>query len=205
MILHLLGLCSYFMKLTRLKLEEAGIWLATYVTLLTLFLICVAFFGDKIKSFLENEQKINALSSEDIKYLEKTYGQENPAYTYINNVLEFIGAYIPSNILILLFFIAVYILYFLTVKYIEKYKPSRNSYIVYFANALSSIASSVSSLMVFITSVLLLGIVYVCYVGLFLGHIFWLVLIFIILYLIFSMFIFLLDKSLAEKIKKSTS
>lgn len=192
------------MKITRLQLEEAGIWLATYVTLVTMFLICVAFFGDKIKSSLDSEEKINALSSEDIKYLEVTYGTENPAYTYINNILDFIGAYIPSNILILLYIMVVYFLYFIIVYSIRNRKISRNSYFAFFINALSSIASGVCSLMFFITSVLLLSIVYVCYVGLFLGHIFWLVLIFIILYLILSSFIFLLDKSLADIIKKST-
>lgn len=185
------------MKLTGLKLEEAGVWLATYLVLVTLFLLCVAFFGDKIRFFFESDNKVKVFSSADMKYLEETYGQENHTYVYINNVLDFLGAYIPGNTLILIFLSTVYLLYLFTVKYIEHYKKSRNSYLVYFANALGSISSSVSSLIVFITSVLFLGLIYVCYIGLFLGYVFWLLLVFLIIYLVISLSIFLLDKSLA--------
>lgn len=193
------------MKFTRLKLEEAGIWFLTYSFLIALFLLCVAFFGDKIKNFLNSDKKISSFSSKDVKFLEETYGKENSAYIYVNNVLDFIGAYIPSKLLTIVFLGSVYLLYFIMVHRLKYKKLSRNSVVIYFVNALNSIASGACSLMFFITSVLLLGLIYVCWIGLFLGHIFWMLLAFYAIYVALTLLVFFFDKSLSETLKKSIS
>lgn len=193
------------MNLSILKIEEFIIWLLTYLFSIIGFSVFVAFFGNDVKIFFNNRSKINVMSSNDIKHVEDTYGKVNPTYEYINNILDFVNSYIPGNMLIIIFFLMLYILYFFTVKFIQYRKPPRNSYIVYFSNALNSLASSLSSLIFFITSFLFLILIFISNIGLFGGYSFWLLLGFLVIYLFFSLIFFLFDRSLGEAIKKSIS
>ncbi|MEQ1065049.1 hypothetical protein ABLB96_08745 [Acinetobacter sp. XH1741] len=191
------------MKSTVLKIEEAGIWLVTYLGAILVFFCIVALFGEKVKNFFESRSKVKALSDNDFNYVSSTYGETNNSYVYINNILDFLNSYIPSNILILLFLGIIYFLYLLTVGYIKNIKPNRNSYLIYFSNALASIASGVCSLMFFITSTLIISTVFIVSVGMLSSNIFLFVLCFTIIYITLTIFIFFVDKSLSEAVNKS--
>lgn len=191
------------MKSTVLKIEEAVIWFLTYLGAILIFFSIAALFGEKVKNFFENRTKVKAFSDNDFNYISNTYGEHNDSYIYVNNILELLNSYIPSNILILFFLGVIYLFYLLTVEYIKNVKPNRNSYLIYFSNALASIASGICSLMFFITSTLIISIVFIIYIGMWSSDILLFVLYFTIIYMILTLFIFFVDKSLSEAVNKS--
>lgn len=191
------------MKSTVLKIEEAVVWLLTYLGAILIFFSIAAFFGEKVKIFFEKRTKVKALSDNDFNYISNTYGEHNESYIYVNNILDLLNSYIPSNILILFFLGIIYLFYLLTVEYIKNVKPNRNSYLIYFSNALASIASGICSLMFFITSTLIIAIVFIIYIGMWSSDILLFVLYFTIIYMILTLFIFFIDKSLSEAVNKS--
>ncbi|WP_335966750.1 hypothetical protein [Acinetobacter calcoaceticus] len=191
------------MKRIVLKIEEAVIWLLTYLGAILIFFSIAALFGEKVKKFFEKRTKVKAFSDNDFNYISNTYGEYNDSYIYVNNILDLLKSYIPSNILILFFLGIIYLFYLLTVEYIKNVKPNRNSYLIYFSNALASIASGICSLMFFITSTLIISIVFIIYIGMWSSDILLFVLYFTIIYMIFTLFIFFVDKSLSEAVNES--
>jgi len=191
------------MKRIVLKIEEAVIWLLTYLGAILIFFSIAALFGEKVKKFFEKRTKVKAFSDNDFNYISNTYSEYNDSYIYVNNILDLLNSYIPSNILILFFLGIIYLFYLLTVEYIKNVKPNRNSYLIYFSNALASIASGICSLMFFITSTLIISIVFIIYIGMWSSDILLFVLYFTIIYMIFTLFIFFVDKSLSEAVNES--
>ena len=191
------------MKRIVLKIEEAVIWLLTYLGAILIFFSIAALFGEKVKKFFEKRTKVRAFSDNDFNYISNAYGKHNDSYIYVNNILDLLNSYIPSNILILFFLGIIYLFYLLTVEYIKNIKPNRNSYLIYFSNALASIASGICSLMFFITSTLIISIVFIIYIGMWSSDILLFVLYFTIIYMIFTLFIFFVDKSLSEAVNES--
>lgn len=108
------------MKRIVLKIEEAVIWLLTYLGAILIFFCIAALFGEKVKKNFEKRTKVKAFSDNDFNYISNTYGEHNDSYIYVNNILDLLNSYIPSNILILFFLGIIYL--FILLAYSGVYK-----------------------------------------------------------------------------------
>lgn len=192
------------MENPRLVFEEACMYLITYIAYIGTFLVFTYNFGsiatDFYNKFSHNNQKI---SDSDLNYLNQTFSHDKNLIDGLGSVLDFFNSFIPSNILILVFLIVPYLLQFFLLSLMKRKKTNRNDYKVYVSNAVTSITSSISSLMFFITAVLAIG---VCYIGFALkmwtSNLIGFFLLMFVTYTILTFFIFFMDKQIASIVKK---
>jgi len=189
----------------RLVFEEACIYLLTYIAYVAVFLIFTYYCGASIALFYNNFlKKKQTISDSDVSYLNQTYGTDTSLIEGLGSVLDFFNAFIPSNILILIFLAVPYLLQFFLIYLMKRKKTNRNDLKVYISKAVTSITSSISSLMFFITAILVIGFFYIGFVlkmwasGL-IGFFFFMGL----GYIVITFVIFFMDKSIASIVKKT--
>ena len=178
------------MKVNSLILKKIIAFATVYLFYALSFFIFLGYFGsqiDPVKSSTKDSQL-------NMKCVMDQYGNENQLYNFINNVFDFLNALIPSKMSMLIFLFCSYVLYFLFVLYVDQKPVDRNSWRIYYAKAMGSIASGLSSLIYFITASLMIILSYSIYkfsclialnVSLF---------VMTIVYMVISFFIFLLDE-----------
>lgn len=193
------------MENPRLVFEEACIYLLTYIAYVAVFLIFTYYCGASIALFYNNFlKKKQTISDSDLSYLNQTYGADTSLIEGLGSVLDFFNAFIPSNILILIFLAVPYLLQFFLIYLMKRKKTNRNDLKVYISKAVTSITSSISSLMFFITAILVIGFFYIGFVlkmwasGL-IGFFFFMGL----GYIVITFVIFFMDKSIASIVKKT--
>lgn len=193
------------MENPRLVFEEACIYLLTYIAYVAVFLIFTYYCGASIALFYNNFlKKKQTISDSDVSYLNQTYGTDTSLIEGLGSVLDFFNAFIPSNILILIFLAVPYLLQFFLIYLMKRKKTNRNDLKVYISKAVTSITSSISSLMFFITAILVIGFFYIGFVlkmwasGL-IGFFFFMGL----GYIVITFVIFFMDKSIASIVKKT--
>ena len=193
------------MENPRLVFEEACIFLLTYIAYVAAFLIFTYYCGASTTLFYNNFlKKKQTISDSDVSYLNQTHGTDTSLIEGLGSVLDFFNAFIPSNILILIFLAIPYLLQFFLIYLMKRKKTNRNDRKVYISKAVTSITSSISCLMFFITAILIIGVFYIGFVlkmwtsGL-IGFFFFMGL----AYIVITFLIFFMDKSIASIVKKT--
>lgn len=192
------------MKNPILIFEEACIYLLTYIVYVASFLGFTYYCGATITSLYNKYfPKNQTISDSDINYLNKTYGNDTQLITGLESVLDFFNSFIPSNILILIFLAVPYFLQFILISLMKHKQTNRNNFKVHISNAMTSITSAISSLMFFITAILIIGTLYIGFVlGMWTSGLIGLFFSMGTIYILPTFTLFFIDKVIAGIIKK---
>ncbi|MFY5898224.1 hypothetical protein [Acinetobacter pittii] len=191
------------MSIKKFSFREIIAYSVTYIIYTSLSFIIFAFWGGMINNSSEKveETRIKQEKSADTICLENHYGENNILYGFINNIFEFVNAFIPSKVTIILFIFFAYLIYFFMSIWIVHIKSKRNDFKVYVTKAIGSIASGVSSLVYFITATLFISFIGLQFVHKCINKIKIQAGSMLLIYIMLSIFIFILDQHIEDNFK----